>query len=283
MSIRSRRATLHRVFSPRTQYLPIGAAVVWFITLFILLIYWLAVGRPRYSSQEGAVAFISDVGAQVLKPLFVVGCVLTSLFFLGTLLVVHLIHAITYPGRIQASDAVSPGESASRSPPHLPHRTTRLQTVTSVITIVFTLLTSLSLILLSGFDTLQYRGTHQRFLAIFALSLFIGVIASVVLSGQLFFAHRHIKWLKTSFVLKLSTALVLISVGVAFVSRLATTERGVDIGYNQAGILEWTLGLIFVFYVLTFWYDLRTMLTPIPADRGSSAPQDSPRHMPIAV
>ncbi|CAG7851052.1 SubName: Full=Uncharacterized protein {ECO:0000313/EMBL:CCA73913.1} [Serendipita indica DSM 11827] len=244
MSIRSRRATLHRVFSPRTQYLPIGAAVVWFITLFILLIYWLAVGRPRYSSQEGAVAFISDVGAQVLKPLFVVGCVLTSLFFLGTLLVVHLIHAITYPGRIQASDAVSPGES---------------------------------------FDTLQYRGTHQRFLAIFALSLFIGVIASVVLSGQLFFAHRHIKWLKTSFVLKLSTALVLISVGVAFVSRLATTERGVDIGYNQAGILEWTLGLIFVFYVLTFWYDLRTMLTPIPADRGSSAPQDSPRHMPIAV
>lgn len=54
-------------------------------TLWALLITWLASGRPHYVSQDGSIAYISDVGADILKPLFIVGCVSTGLsFFLSS-------------------------------------------------------------------------------------------------------------------------------------------------------------------------------------------------------
>lgn len=54
-------------------------------TLWAMLITWLASGRPHYVSQDGNIAYISDVGADILKPLFVVGCVITGLsFFLSS-------------------------------------------------------------------------------------------------------------------------------------------------------------------------------------------------------
>lgn len=54
-------------------------------TLWALLITWLASGRPHYVSQDGNIAYISDVGADILKPLFIVGCVITGLsFFLSS-------------------------------------------------------------------------------------------------------------------------------------------------------------------------------------------------------
>lgn len=50
-------------------------------TLLAMLITWLASGRPKYVSQEGSIAYISDVGADVLKPLFITGCVITGVSF----------------------------------------------------------------------------------------------------------------------------------------------------------------------------------------------------------
>lgn len=56
-------------------------------TLLAMLITWLATGRPKYESQEGKIAYISDVGASYLKPLFIVGCCITAVCFVSTLLV----------------------------------------------------------------------------------------------------------------------------------------------------------------------------------------------------
>ena len=54
-------------------------------TLWALLITWLASGRPHYVSQDGNIAYISDVGADILKPLFIVGCSITGVsFFLSS-------------------------------------------------------------------------------------------------------------------------------------------------------------------------------------------------------
>ena len=50
-------------------------------TLLAMLVTWLAQGRPKYVSQEGSIAYISDVGADILKPLFVTGCIITGLSF----------------------------------------------------------------------------------------------------------------------------------------------------------------------------------------------------------
>ena len=50
-------------------------------TLLAMLVTWLAQGRPKYVSQEGSIAYISDVGADFLKPLFVAGCAITAVSF----------------------------------------------------------------------------------------------------------------------------------------------------------------------------------------------------------
>ena len=46
---------------------------------------WLASGRPHYVSQDGTIAYISDVGADILKPLFVTGCCFTGIGFVLSL------------------------------------------------------------------------------------------------------------------------------------------------------------------------------------------------------
>ncbi|KAL4248003.1 hypothetical protein ABKN59_002352 [Abortiporus biennis] len=54
-------------------WIPLVGAFVWFGTLLAMLITWLAQGRPHYVSQDGSIAYISDVGADILKPLFITG------------------------------------------------------------------------------------------------------------------------------------------------------------------------------------------------------------------
>ncbi|KAL2370850.1 hypothetical protein RJ035_000914 [Blastomyces gilchristii] len=57
---------------------------MWLAMLLTMLIQWAAVeGRPHYESMElsQTIAFISDVGAHGLKPLFITGCSITSVVF----------------------------------------------------------------------------------------------------------------------------------------------------------------------------------------------------------
>lgn len=50
--------------------------------LLAMLIVWELEGRPHYTSMgaQQKIAYISDIGAQGLKPLFVAGCVVTTIF-----------------------------------------------------------------------------------------------------------------------------------------------------------------------------------------------------------
>ena len=71
---------MHRLVFHRLKILPLTCGTVWLITLLTLLIYWLAEGRPRYPGQTNpSVAFISDIGAFRLQPLFITGGILSSL------------------------------------------------------------------------------------------------------------------------------------------------------------------------------------------------------------
>ena len=60
---------------------PIFTAFVWLSTLLAMLITWFATGRPHYVTMDGSVPYISDIGADILKPLFVVGCSITGVGF----------------------------------------------------------------------------------------------------------------------------------------------------------------------------------------------------------
>jgi hypothetical protein len=73
------------------RLLPLTAGTGWFITLITLLIYWLASGRPRYPGQSNPyVAFISDIVAFVLQPVFIAGGTISAATLLATFCSVHL-------------------------------------------------------------------------------------------------------------------------------------------------------------------------------------------------
>lgn len=72
-------------------WIPVASAAMWFSTLLAMLIVWLASGRPKYVSQEGSIAYISDVGADKLKPLFITGCAITGVGFFLTLVTGRLL------------------------------------------------------------------------------------------------------------------------------------------------------------------------------------------------
>lgn len=76
-------------------------------TLLAMLITWLAQGRPHYVSQDGSIAYISDVGADILKPLFVTGCVITAVsFFLSLVIERWLRHSGRYVYYVNMKDGL---------------------------------------------------------------------------------------------------------------------------------------------------------------------------------
>ncbi|KAL8695515.1 MAG: hypothetical protein Q9218_000093 [Villophora microphyllina] len=62
--------------------LPLISAGTWLGMLLAMFIVWELEGSPHYVSMEGnqRIAYISDVGAQGLKPLFIAGCCVTTIF-----------------------------------------------------------------------------------------------------------------------------------------------------------------------------------------------------------
>ena len=62
-------------------WIPILAAFMWEGALIAMLFTWLAQGRPKYTSMNGRIAYISDIGADALKPLFVLNCCITAVGF----------------------------------------------------------------------------------------------------------------------------------------------------------------------------------------------------------
>ena len=130
--------------------LPILASIVWLATVLGLLLYWL-VGttprRPHYSSMvpEQRVAYISDVGASTLKPLFVVGCCLSALLL----------------------DASFLADRWLRHKGRLVPNSTRGEKILSGLTIFFAIVGTVGLCLLSGFDVAHYPTLHDVFLLFF--------------------------------------------------------------------------------------------------------------------
>lgn len=52
-----------------------------------MIITWAAQGKPIYVSEDGTIPYISDIGADILKPLFVAGCSVTAVAFFLSLVI----------------------------------------------------------------------------------------------------------------------------------------------------------------------------------------------------
>ncbi len=139
------------------QITPILAGLVWLATLLGLLLYWIIPDhQTHYSSMADTqrIAYISDVGASHLKPLFITGCVLTTVLL----------------------DASLAADRWLRHRGRLAPNTTVMEKVLSGLTIACAVVGTAGLILLSVFDTARHPRLHDVFLALFI----IGYVLSAV-------------------------------------------------------------------------------------------------------
>lgn len=129
----------------RLHYFPIIAGVAWFSTITVLLLRWISVGRPQYPGQVNPhVPFISDIAAFQFKPVFIVGCTITSICFVGTVFAVHHVrYAEAFYGLIDDL---------------------RWKKATSAVALVSGVVAGTCLLLLSIFDTLEEHEKHRYLL-----------------------------------------------------------------------------------------------------------------------
>ncbi|KAI1036748.1 hypothetical protein LB503_003147 [Fusarium chuoi] len=129
-------------------WFPVISGLVWLGMLLGLLLEWQVNqhGR-RYPTQSihSDIAYISNVGADRLQPLFIVGCVLTSIFL----------------------DAAFLSERWLRHRGRLVPNTTLMEKVLSGLSIAFATVGTVGLICLSIFKTGKYSRLHNTFLALF--------------------------------------------------------------------------------------------------------------------
>ncbi|KAL6716343.1 hypothetical protein ACLMJK_005909 [Lecanora helva] len=202
-----------------------------------MLIVWEAEGHPHYASMGSGqnIAYISDIGAQGLKPLFITGCVVTTVFL-------DLSFAserwLRHTGRLAKNLGVA-------------------EKVLSGLSIVFAIAGTCGLILLSIFDTLHHPHLHDGFLLLFIAGYVISAIFICAEYQRLGVHFRQHRILRLSFWAKL----LFILIEVVFAIIFATTSF--DDKQNVAAVFEWIIAFVFTFYVLTFFMDL------LPASRSA--------------
>lgn len=183
-----------------------------------------------YPSMQGdqRIAYISDVGAQELKPLFITGSVITTVFF----------------------DISFLSDRWLRHKGRLVPNTTIGEKILSGLTIVCAIFGTVGLILLSIFDTARHPRLHDLFLGFFIVGYLLSAIFICWEYQRLGIRHREHRVLRISFWIKLAFVLVTIALAIPFV---VLTSRGT---YNPAAILEWVIAVVFSFYVFSFYVDL---------------------------
>ncbi|KAI1853491.1 hypothetical protein JX265_004178 [Neoarthrinium moseri] len=212
-------------------WFPIISGLMWLATLLGLLLHWiLDTDRVHYSSMGDTqtIAYISDVGAAELKPLFVVGCCITTLFL----------------------DLSFGTDRWLRHKGRLVPNTSRGEKVLSGLTIFFAIIGTVGLTFLSGFDTAHYPTLHDIFLLLFIAGYLLSAIFICWEYQRLGIKNRDHRILRISFWIKLVFVIIELLLAIAFA---VSNFRKM---YNVAAILEWVIAFIFSFYVFSFYIDL---------------------------
>ncbi|CEN61546.1 hypothetical protein ASPCAL08200 [Aspergillus calidoustus] len=203
---------------------PVISACMWLAMLAAMLGTWCVQGQPIYPSMESGqtIAYISDVGAQGLKPLFITGSVITVVFldlsFISERWLRHAGQLVPNRGWFDKSCAIG--------------------------SIFFSFAGAAGLILLSIFDTVNHSRLHVSHtwsaLSLSALNTSVWESSTAritVFSSSVSGSRRSSSWLRLLWQLPLVSA-----DGIALI---AGTQR-----------LCLIIALVFTFYVLSFIIDL---------------------------
>lgn len=207
---------------------PLFSGVIWLAMLLGMLLTWVVDGEPHYSSmnENQHIAYISNIGAEKLKPMFIAMSAVTVVSF----------------------DLVFIFERWLRHSGRLLPNTSWFQKICSIICIIAALAGAAGLILLSIFDTKRHPRLHDVFLVLFIAGYIVSAIAICIEYQRLGVHHRqtllHISfWVKIGF--------IIIELGLAIAFGIMNRQAR----YNLAAILEWIISLIYTFYVWSFFVD----------------------------
>ncbi|KAI6778688.1 uncharacterized protein J7T54_007629 [Emericellopsis cladophorae] len=211
----------------RLHIFPLLASISWFSTLTILFARWISLGRPRYPGQVNPdVPFVSDIAAFAFKPIFIIGCTLTSIGFVGTVWSVHHVrYSVHFYGLTD--------DKAWRK-------------VLSGMAMVSGLVAGGCLLLLSVFDTFEEHEKHRWLL----VGTFGGLALSSLATEAVWWDETYKaarfpglrKWCLVNTVLVLCIAVT----GTLFLVFLYTDY------YRRAGYLEWTITYLGSLWLGTF-------------------------------
>ncbi|GJN74620.1 tyrosine kinase protein [Purpureocillium lilacinum] len=211
--------------------IPVFSSLVWLGMLLGLLLHWIVGTHRRVypSMNEGQkIAYISDVGAQELKPLFIAGsAVVTVTLDLAFVAERWLRHR----GRLVRNSSIG-------------------ERTLVALTIVFAIIGTCGLILLSIFDTWRHPRLHDIFLLLFIAGYLLSAVFICWEYQRLGIKHRDFRVLRASFWVKLTFILVELVLAIVFAATTFTHHSDI------AAVFEWVIAFIFTFYILSFVIDL---------------------------
>jgi len=241
--------------------IPVFSGFVWLGTLLGMLLFWTVhEGSPHITpmASNQHIAYISDIGAHQMQPLFIAG---------GTVTVVTF-------------TSVFVAERWLRHRGRLAENTSLFQKLLSAAATIFAVIGMVGLIILTCLNDVKHHVAHDTCLVIFmyvslshplSLSPFsfpnqsettkpityiihsAGYIISAIFIcweyQRLGIHHRQYRVLRLSFWIKLAFIFVELGLAIAF-GVLGDREE-----YNSAAICEWVIALIYAFYVWSFAID----------------------------
>ncbi|EEH37982.1 hypothetical protein PAAG_00903 [Paracoccidioides lutzii Pb01] len=175
------------------------------------------------------IAYISDVGAQRLKPLFIGACTVTSVLFTLSFM----------------------SERWLRHTGQLARNKGKWDKGFAITSIVFSMFGGLGLILLSIFDTLRFPILHNGCLFLFMGGYILSAVFVCAEYQRLGIYYRQHTILAASFWTKLAFIFVEFSLAITFIVTGKQEKKK-----NIAAVMEWIIGYIFTFYVFSFIIDL---------------------------
>ena len=217
-------------------------------TILGLLIPWLLQSRPRLASfdPDQTVAFISDLGAFQLKPLFIAGAIATSVLYVLTLL------ADRFLRHRRAPRTATIGEK-----------------LLTVLAIGGAAVGGAGLSLLSIFDDFNFKDTHDKLLVVFIGGNLISA-AALVMEYMLVARHWH-RTAAEERTARMSFGMKLVYFLLEIVATAAFAAERVANNINVAGVLEYVNAALFAWFIFSFVMDLRTSrggYRPMPKEAG---------------
>lgn len=197
--------------------------------LITMLAYWSAKGHPIYPTMGNGqtIAYISDIGAQELKPMFIAMSAVTVVTF----------------------DLAFIAERYMRHAGRLAPNTSHWQKLYSLISTIAAIVGAVGLILLTIYDNYHHNRMHNICLAVFIIGYIVSAIFICWEYQRLGIHYRQHSILRISFWIKLAFIIAEICLCIVFG---VTQQKDM---LNVAAVFEWIIAFVYTWYVLSFFID----------------------------